>query len=66
VAFVTEDRKRLGLFANLSVGQNITLSALDEVIRLGLIALRRERAVARQSIETLSVKAQVSVRRLRA
>ena len=57
MAFVTEDRKRLGLFANLSVGQNITLSALDEVIRLGLIALRRERAVARQSIETLSVKA---------
>lgn len=56
VALVTEDRKRLGIFANLNVGQNITLCTLREVTRLGLIHFPRERAVARQSVERLSVR----------
>src|SRR5205823_14415777 len=33
VALVTEDRKRLGLFAELTVGQNITLCDLREALR---------------------------------
>jgi ABC-type sugar transport system ATPase subunit len=56
LALVTEDRKRLGLFANLSVGHNITLCTLDAVARLGLLRPGRERRVARETIDRLGVK----------
>ena len=32
IAFVTEDRKRLGLFSQLSVGQNITMCTLRQAV----------------------------------
>ena len=56
IALVTEDRKRLGIFANLNVGQNISICTIDEATRLGLISFRRERAMAQQSIEQFSVR----------
>jgi ABC-type sugar transport system ATPase subunit len=56
VAFVTEDRKRLGMFDQLSVGQNITLCSLRETLQAGLIALRAERTVAAGIVERLHVK----------
>ena len=42
LALVTEDRKRLGLFAEMTVGENITLCTLDQSLRGGLISPRRE------------------------
>jgi ABC-type sugar transport system ATPase subunit len=56
VALVTEDRKRLGLFDQLSVGQNITLCDLREALRAGLIDPRAERALAAGIVERLRVK----------
>ena len=56
VALVTEDRKRLGLFAEMSVRENITLCALDEVARMGLISAGAERRSAAESVELLGVK----------
>ena len=56
VALVTEDRKRLGIFANLNVGHNITVCMLEEVTRLGLIRSGRERAMAEGTVEQLGVK----------
>jgi ABC-type sugar transport system ATPase subunit len=56
VAFVTEDRKRLGLFDQLNVGQNITLCNLRESLRAGLIQPRAERQVAAGIVERLHVK----------
>jgi len=56
VALVTEDRKRLGIFANLDVGQNISVCTLVEATRLGVISFRRENAMARRSIDQLNVK----------
>jgi len=56
MALVTEDRKRLGLFANLDVGQNITICTLREATRLGLIRFPREQAMAGQIAEQLAVK----------
>ena len=56
IALVTEDRKRLGIFANLDVGQNITVCTLPEATRLGLIRFQREQAMARRSIEQLGVR----------
>jgi ABC-type sugar transport system ATPase subunit len=56
VALVTEDRKRLGLFDQLNVGQNITLCNLREIARAGLIRPRAERQVAAATVERLRVK----------
>jgi len=56
VALVTEDRKRLGIFANLNVGQNISVCTLDEITKAGLISFQRERAMAQASVEELNVR----------
>ena len=56
IAFVTEDRKRLGLFAEMSVRENITLCTLDEVSSMGLIGATTERRAAVESVELLGVK----------
>jgi len=57
VALVTEDRKRLGIFANLNLGQNITVCTLREVTTAGLISFQRENALAQRSVEQLAVRA---------
>ena len=56
VALVTEDRKRLGIFPNLNVGSNITICALREVARFGVIRFPAQRAMAQRSVEQLEVK----------
>jgi ribose transport system ATP-binding protein len=56
VALVTEDRKRLGLFAQMSVGRNITLCQLAEATTGGLLRGGRERAMAQQTVTRLAVK----------
>ncbi|MBI3839385.1 MAG: sugar ABC transporter ATP-binding protein [Planctomycetia bacterium] len=56
VALVTEDRKRLGLFDRMSVGQNITLCTLDRSLRHGLLSRRREDQRAALIVEQLGVK----------
>jgi ABC-type sugar transport system ATPase subunit len=57
IALVTEDRKRLGIFANLNVQENFSICALDEVTRLGWISARRQRAMVRRSAEQIGVRA---------
>jgi ABC-type sugar transport system ATPase subunit len=56
IAMVTEDRKRLGLFAQLNVRENITICTLQESRRAGLISGRRERQLADESIRQMGVK----------
>jgi ribose transport system ATP-binding protein len=56
IAFVTEDRKRLGLFANLSVGANVSICTLDEAAPGGIVSPRRERSLAGAVIRKLGVK----------
>jgi ABC-type sugar transport system ATPase subunit len=56
VALVPEDRKRLGLFSQLSVGQNITLCVLGEASRGGLLRRGRERRLAEGVVQDLGVK----------
>jgi ABC-type sugar transport system ATPase subunit len=55
-ALVTEYRKRLGLFANLTVRENITVCTLRSLAGAGVIRPRRERAAARSSIDSLGVR----------
>jgi ABC-type sugar transport system ATPase subunit len=56
LALVTEDRKRLGLFANLTVGENVTICTLGEAATAGLISTRRERRQATDMVQRLGVK----------
>jgi ribose transport system ATP-binding protein len=56
IAMVTEDRKRLGIFTNLSVGQNISLCTLGDALRGGLLFPGRERGMVASTVERLRVK----------
>jgi ABC-type sugar transport system ATPase subunit len=56
VAMVTEDRKRLGLFAHQSVRENITICSLAEAASLGVVNAQREQHAAVSQIEALSIK----------
>jgi ABC-type sugar transport system ATPase subunit len=56
--YVTEDRKREGLFANLSVLTNTTAAALSMFSRAGLLRAREERARAGAMLHSLRLVAQ--------
>jgi len=56
LALVTEDRKRLGLFADMTVGENITLCTLREMTRLGLLSGRLQGDAARRMVDRLSLR----------
>ena len=56
VALVTEDRKRLGIFAHMNVRENITLCTLSDVAGSGFISASDERKMAEESIALLDVK----------
>jgi len=56
IALVTEDRKRYGIFTEMSVREHITLSALPEVANGGFVSAVAERNAADESIKSLRVK----------
>jgi ribose transport system ATP-binding protein len=55
VALVPEDRKRHGIFASLSVRENVVLSGLRQFSRKGLLDLRGERRRAQEFVSSLRV-----------
>jgi ribose transport system ATP-binding protein len=56
VGFITEDRKRQGLMLQRSVGENITLTILDDVARFGVLDLGVERERAEGLVERLRIR----------
>ncbi len=56
VALVTEDRKTLGLFTEMTVAENISLARLGEFKNRGLVSKRAEGNAVAQSIVDLSIK----------
>jgi ABC-type sugar transport system ATPase subunit len=56
IALVTEDRKRLGLFAAMNVGENISICTLKETGAAGFINRSREWQMAAGTAEKLAVK----------
>ncbi len=56
IAFVTEDRRRLGLFPQLPVRSNITIAALQLLSRLGIILHQKESEAASGSLRQLHVR----------
>jgi ribose transport system ATP-binding protein len=56
LGLVTEDRKRLGLFAAMNVGENISICTLREAGAAGFINRRREWKMAGNTAENLAVR----------
>jgi ABC-type sugar transport system ATPase subunit len=56
IALVTEDRKRLGLFPNLDVAENVSLGSLRQAVRGGLVGRRAEEALVAGPIRDAGVK----------
>src|SRR5439155_4747176 len=56
LALVTEDRKRLGLFAAMNVAENISICTLRETGPAGFINRRREWQMASDTVQRLAVK----------
>jgi ABC-type sugar transport system ATPase subunit len=56
IALVTEDRKRLGLFAAMNVGENISICTLDKTGAAGLINPTSEWRMAAETAQRLAVK----------
>lgn len=56
IAMVPEDRKRHGIVPIMGVGQNITLAALEEFARAGVLDDIKEASTIEKSIRSLTVK----------
>ncbi|MGO6818243.1 sugar ABC transporter ATP-binding protein [Rhizobium leguminosarum] len=56
LGLVPEDRKTEGLFLIQSVGFNIMSASLAQIVRFGLLSLRRERKIVNGLIERLRIR----------
>jgi ribose transport system ATP-binding protein len=56
VGLVTEDRKRLGLFAQMSVRENISICTLEEATNGPIVSRSSEDRMVAESIQQLAVK----------
>ena len=56
IAFLTEDRKRQGLFLGLSVKRNMSICKTRELSRLKMVDVKEERKVCREYVESLRIK----------
>lgn len=56
IAFITEDRKSLGLLLDLTVLENVTLPSLNQVSNKGIIDKNQEEKLVKEILERLDVK----------
>jgi ABC-type sugar transport system ATPase subunit len=56
IGLVPEDRKRQGLILGMTSGENITLSSLDRLARLGFVRFRREAETVAENFRSLRVR----------
>jgi ABC-type sugar transport system ATPase subunit len=56
IALVVEDRKRQGLFLDMSVLDNICITSLDKLSRMGFIDAMSARTVGEASLKRLDIK----------
>jgi len=57
LGFLTEDRKQQGLVLQMSVGENITLTNLNELSRYGFLDISAERERAGELVDKLHIRA---------
>ena len=56
LGLLTEDRKELGILADLSIRENVTIADLSEVSRLSVISQRQEVSLVQQLVPRLRLK----------
>ena len=56
IVYLSEDRKKEGLFLQHQVKKNITISALGQILRAGLLNSRKEESLCRQLKDKLKIK----------
>ncbi|MFP4058163.1 MAG: sugar ABC transporter ATP-binding protein [Candidatus Brocadiia bacterium] len=56
LGLLTEDRKRTGLLLNLPVSHNITVAALERLLRGPHLSLRAERQAAQEQVQRLGIR----------
>ena len=57
IAFVTEDRRRYGIFPSMSVMHNITMACMDLITKLkAVIVARKEKAVSQDIYDKLQIR----------
>jgi ABC-type sugar transport system ATPase subunit len=62
IAYCSPDRKRDGIFPGIAIDRNLSSAWLGQIARLGIVSVRREREVCRQSAGQMAL----DVGRLRA
>jgi ribose transport system ATP-binding protein len=65
LAFLTEDRKAEGIIPELSVRENLTLAALPEMTRLGVVSRARQDEVVERFMKRLGIKASSAEQKIR-
>jgi ribose transport system ATP-binding protein len=65
LAFLTEDRKAEGIIPELSVRENLTLAALPEMTRLGVVSRARQDEVVGRFMKRLGIKASSAEQKIR-
>ena len=56
IGLVTEDRKRLGIFPAMNVGQNVSICSLESALRTGLLSRKAEHEASSNIVSELQVK----------
>lgn len=56
IAYVSEDRKKDGLILEESIGQNITISSLKKISKMGVINYLTQNMFAEQFVKDLNIK----------
>ena len=57
IAYLTEDRKEEGLFLNMAIQPNVSVTSLESITANKLIHRQKERDLARQFVNMLQIKA---------
>ncbi len=65
LAFLTEDRKAEGIIPELSVRENLTLAALPEMTRLGVVSRAKQDEVVERFMKRLGIKASSAEQKIR-
>jgi galactofuranose transport system ATP-binding protein len=65
LAFLTEDRKAEGIIPELSVRENLTLAALPELSKLGVVSRARQEEIVGRYMKRLGIKASSAEQKIR-
>jgi ribose transport system ATP-binding protein len=65
LAFLTEDRKAEGIIPELSVRENLTLAALPEMTKLGVVSRAKQDEVVGRFMKRLGIKASSAEQKIR-